>query len=329
MMRRSPLSLLPLVLFALSVAGVRSQVPPPARIVSLVPAVTEMLFAMGAGSLVVGVSSHDAFPPEAAALPRVGALVDPDFERVLSLRPTLVIVYGSQDELIRRLGRAGIEPYRYRHGGLADITSTIRELGRLVGREGAAAGLAAGIETDIDNIRGSVAGRRKPATALIFGRENGTLRGIHASAGVGFLHDMLLAAGGNDVFGDVPRESLQVSVEVLLARQPDVIVEIHPSAGWTPERVVREKAVWSRLSALPAVRDGRVHILADDRLVVPGPRVAEALRLIAGAIHPRAQSGAGRPLPIVLVRVPAVARRIAREPSGHRAASRSPPPLFR
>jgi ABC-type Fe3+-hydroxamate transport system substrate-binding protein len=103
---------------------------------------------------------------------------------------------------------------------------------------------------------------------------------------VGFLHDMLELAGGDDVFGDVARESLLVSAETLLARAPDVIVEIEPAAEWTAARLQQELAVWRRLAAVPAVRDGRVHILAGDRrLVVPGPRVADASRVLAAALH--------------------------------------------
>ena len=85
------------------------------RIISLVPAVTEMLFAIGAGSDLVGVSSFDRLPAEADALPRVGALVDPDFERILTLRPTTVIVYWTQADLISRLERSSISTFIYQH----------------------------------------------------------------------------------------------------------------------------------------------------------------------------------------------------------------------
>ncbi len=269
-----------------SAAVVRPQGAPPRRIVSLVPAVTEMIFAIGGGGDVVGVSSYDAFPPEVAALPKVGALIDPDFERILSLRPDLVILYGSQDELAARLERVHVPAFRYRHAGLADVTATIRAVGTRIGRADAAVALARRLEADIEAIRRATAGRRPPATLLVFGRESGTLRGIHASGGIGFLHDMLVVAGGRDVLDDVARESLQMSVEVVLARAPEVIVEVYPSGGWTNERLARERAVWAGLPALPAVRTGRIHILADDRLLIPGPRVAAAIRMLAETLHP-------------------------------------------
>jgi iron complex transport system substrate-binding protein len=255
------------------------------RIVSLVPAVTEMLFAMGAGDAVAGISSYDRFPPEALKRPKVGGLIDPDFERILSLRPDLVITYGTQSELIDRLRRANIGIYNYEHAGLADITATVRSLGQRIGLSAGSERLAASVERQLAEVRARVAGRPRPRTALIIGRELGTLRGLHASGGVGFLHDILETAGGADVFADVKRQNLQLSTEVLLARAPDVILELHPPEGWTPERLASERAVWQQLPGLPAVRNGRIHVLTDQRLIVPGPRVADAARLFADLLH--------------------------------------------
>jgi iron complex transport system substrate-binding protein len=203
----------------------------PSRVISLVPAVTEMLFAIGAGDAVIAVSSYDTFPPEVKSRPKVGALVDPDFERMLSLRPDLVIVYGSQTDLMSRLDRARISYFEYAHAGLPDITQTIRAVGERVGRGPSANGLADRIERELEEIRRSVAGRPRPKAVLLFGREPGSLRNVYASAGVGFMHDMLELAGGTDIFGDIKRQNVQATTEMLLARAPDVIIEVHPAAG--------------------------------------------------------------------------------------------------
>jgi iron complex transport system substrate-binding protein len=260
----------------------------PTRVISLVPSVTEMIFAMGAGSIVVGVSSYDHFPPDVETLPRLGALVDPDFERILTLRPDLVVVYGSQDDLVRRLDAAHIASFPYQNGGLDNVTATIRRLGDRLGRTADAQRLAARIESGLDRVRQAVAGRPRPRTALIFGREGGSLRGLYASGGVGFLHDLVELAGGDDVFGDVRRENLQVSTEMLLARAPDVVIEIHTSEGWTPARLAEERHVWDALPALPAVRTGRVYLLADNSLSIPGPRVVDIAERFARLLHPEA-----------------------------------------
>ena len=259
----------------------------PSRIISLVPAATEILFALGAGGRVAAVSSFDTFPPEVTKLPRVGALLDPDLEQILSLRPDLVVVYSTQAELRRQLDRAGIPQFLYKHAQLSDVTATVRELGTRAGEADAGARLAGSIESGLEEIRRRVAGREKPRTMLVIGREAGALRGIFVSGGFGFLHDMLEAAGGTNVFSDVARESLQAGTEMVLARRPDVILEIRGSA--LPDAAIHaERQVWRALSSVPAVRTGRIHIIGDARTVVPGPRVAEGTELLARALHPGA-----------------------------------------
>ncbi len=261
--------------------------PAPTRIISLVPAVSEMLFAIGAGPQVVAVSSFDDYPPEVLKLPRVGALLDPDLERILSLRPDLVIVYGSQVDLRRQLERASIPTFVYTHAALADVTATIRQLGARVGREEGAAAASRRIEAKLADIRARVAGRPRPRTLLVFGRDALALRGIYASGGFGFLHDMLTAAGGDNVFADVRQESVQATSELILSRRPDVILELR--AGTLPVEAERQEiAVWQALSSVPAVRTGRIAIISDPRTVVPGPRVAEGTELIARVLHPEA-----------------------------------------
>jgi iron complex transport system substrate-binding protein len=256
----------------------------PERIVSVVPAVTEMLFAVGAGDQLVGVSSFDHYPPAVETRPRVGALIDPDFEKILSLKPDLVIAYGTQADFIAKLAHAHVPTFSYVQGDLADILVAIRALGVRVGHAQDGERAAAGIEQQLAAIRASTVGQPRPRTALVFGRDAGSLRGMYVSGGVGFLHDMLEAAGGTDTFADVRQPSLQASTEVLLARAPAVILELRSNEGWSPARVAEEVAVWNGLPSLPAVRAHHVYLLADDRLLVPGPRVAEGVALMAKAL---------------------------------------------
>lgn len=287
-MRRRCLLAAALLVFAATLTA-RPVAPsaPPTRLISLVPAVTEILFALGAGDSVVGVSSFDRYPPEVAKRARVGALVDPDFERILSLKPDLVFVYGTQSDLIARLERARVAIFRYEHAGLADVTTTIRAIGNRIERADAARALTTQIERELTDVRKRVAGRIRPRTAIVFEREPGTLRGIFASAGIGFMHDLLELAGGTDVFGDIKRQSVQASAELMLARSPEVIIEVYGEAQWSKDRLAGELKVWAGLPGIPAVRNNRVHILVDDRLAVPGPRVGQAAALLANLIHPK------------------------------------------
>ncbi len=259
----------------------------PSRIVSLIPAVTEMLFALGAGPQVIAVSSFDEYPPQVKSLPRVGALLDPDLERMLSLRPDLVIVYESQADFRRQLERASVPVYVYKHAGLPDVLETMTSLGARIGRSTEAAAAVKQIADHLARIRARVKGLPRPRTLAVFGRDALALRGIYASGGVGFVNDMLNAAGGENVFGDVRRQSVQATTELILARRPDVILELR--AGSMAEVLqAKERAVWGALAAVPAVRNHRVAFIIDPRTVVPGPRVAEGTELLARVLHPEA-----------------------------------------
>jgi ABC-type Fe3+-hydroxamate transport system substrate-binding protein len=270
--------LLGLLLLCLALGGPEV----PTRIVSLVPAATEMLFAIGAGPRIVAVSSYDR-EPQVAALPRVGALLDPDVERILSLRPDLVVVYGTQYDLISQLERAGIPRFRYVHGGLPDIFATLEALGARTGNHEAADKLASQLRRQLDAIRARVAGKPRLRTLVVFGRAPGSVRNLFASGGIGFLHDMLVAAGGTDVFADVKRESVQATAETILARAPEVIVELRASDETPPDL-----DAWNLFPAIPAVRDHRVVSLVGSEMVVPGPRVALATERLARVLHPGA-----------------------------------------
>lgn len=261
-------------------------VPPPARIVSIVPAVTEMLFAIGAGPRVVAVSSFNDWPPEARHLPRVGGLLDPDVERIISLRPDLLVLDASQAEVAMKAQAAGIRVYPYKLGGLDNVTKTMRELGKILGREAEANAEAARIESRLAAVRQRVAGLPRPKTLLVFGREAGALRAIDVSGGIGFLHDILQLAGAENVFAAEKREWVRVSVESILAAAPEVVVELHYGYHLTPLRIRTEQAAWSRLSSLPAVRSGRIYLLEGDKFVVPGPRIVEGAEAIAAVVHP-------------------------------------------
>jgi len=258
----------------------------PKRIISIVPNVTEILFAIGAGPQVVGVSTYDVEPPEVRSLPTVGALLDPDTEKIISLKPDLVITYGSQTDLQSQLKSANIPYFDYRHAGLDHIMVTMRALGARTGHADQAEKVASALQASIDAVKKRVAGKPRPKTLLVFGREPGSLRNIYASAGRGFLHDMLIAAGGQDVLQDIEKESAQISTEIILARAPEVILELNAAPRLNDADLKKVVDPWMTLSSVPAVKNKRVIILLGPGLTVPGPRVIEGIRKMEVALHP-------------------------------------------
>jgi iron complex transport system substrate-binding protein len=275
-------SLIAVLLMASVVAHAQTR---PQRIVSIIPATTEMLFAMGVGPRVIGVGNFDRHPPEVLTRTKVGGLIDPDVERIISLKPDLVVVYGTQSDLRMQLDRAGIPVFLYQHAGLPDITQTIRDLGMRVGNAPEGNELAERIEKAISDVRKRVGGRPRPRTLLVFGRDAETLRGIYASGAVGFLNDMLEAAGGANVFGEVKRQSLQATSELVIARAPEVIIEIGAD---TASSKGRNLGAWDALASVPAVKNRRLYLLTGDEMMNPGPRIGQAVRRVAEVLHPEA-----------------------------------------
>jgi iron complex transport system substrate-binding protein len=260
----------------------------PARIVSLVPSVTEMLFAIGAGPRVVGVSSYDRQPPQIAGMTRVGGLLNPDVERIFTLRPDLVVVYATQDDLRAQLARARIAEFAYSNTDLGGVTVTMRQLGKRLGVDAQANRAADDIERHLAAIRSRMAGRGRPRVLLVFGREPRSLRNIDASGGIGFNHDMLEVAGAVNVLADLRRAAVQITSESILKLAPDAILDLHYGDQLPSLDRRAERNVWNQLPAVPAVKTGRVYLLLGDEFVVPGPRIANATEKIARALHPDA-----------------------------------------
>ena len=277
----------PVLLFSCSGAEIpenRSQSEAPKRIVSLVPAVTEMLFALGAGELVVGVSNYDTYPSEVIDLPRVGALLNPDIERIFALQPELVIIYGTQTMLRDRLGTAGIRHYPFLHGPITEILDYMVELGRELHMETEGRRLAEEIRGALAEIRRG-APEKKPRVFLAHSREVGTIGSFYSGGGKSFFNELINIAGGINIFGDIADDSIQPSLEEILARQPEIIIELLPSDKDDPIQIEQRTKDWKILNTLPAVRQRRIHILAGDYLLLIGPRLHLAARRFAEVIR--------------------------------------------
>ena len=242
----------------------------------------------------VGVGDHCFHPPEATAKPRCGGTFDPNFEQMLALRPDLVVVQGRAEKAAAFCRRYGI---RILHVGIEDLDTLYagaRELGRVAGAEGEAERLVARIHADLDAVARRVAGRGRPKVFLCLGRQAGSLRSLFSAGGPTFLTEMLDAAGGGNVLADVAIRYPTVSKEDLVARAPDVILEIRAGATLSDAVCRQLVADWATLPSLPAVRDGRIHVLTDDFLLLPGPRVAQVARRFADVLHPGAEAADGR-----------------------------------
>jgi iron complex transport system substrate-binding protein len=260
----------------------------PQRIIPMAPNLVETVFALGAGDRVVGVSSYTIFPPEAAAKPQVGALFDPNLERIVALDPDLIIIQQKHEKVEALCRERGIALLTVEMVNLRGILEGIREIGARIGDEDDAADLAADILSGIDGVSKSVEGRPRRKVFLCLGRTPGSLKGLFTVGGTSFLSELIGVAGGENIFDDIPRDFPEISVESLNARAPDVIIETYPSQEMSAEMRAQFRKDWNALPDLPAVKEGRIYFLTQDYILLPGPRIVEIARRFAETLHPEA-----------------------------------------
>ncbi|MBI4614765.1 MAG: ABC transporter substrate-binding protein [Planctomycetes bacterium] len=263
----------------------------PQRIVSTARTPTEILFAIGAGDQVAGVCRYCEWPEDAKALPKVGGYYDLDFEALVALSPDLVVLQGGaqvHEELARKIRALGIETLSVEWETVEDVFGAIRELGERTGHAGEARVLATKIGQELDRVRSRVAGLERPSVLVLVAREPGAIRGMTAAGPGTYLGQLLDVAGGTNALAARDAHYPQVSAEELVAAAPDVILEVEAGQDTSEARHREVLELWSVLGSIPAVARGQIHLLAEDYLVVNGPRLGQAARRLAEVLHPEA-----------------------------------------
>jgi iron complex transport system substrate-binding protein len=239
---------------------------PARRIVSLIPASTELLFAIGAGPSLVGRTSYCDYPPAAKAVPDLGDGIKPSIEAVLAQRPDLVVLYnsGQNAAVAGRLRELGIPALRVNTDALSSVDRVALMLGTLTGHRRGADSLAAAFDTALAAVTRPASGRRPKILLLVWEQPPMTIgRGS-------FLHELVERAGGQNLFSDVAASSGVVSIEAVVARDPDLILTTAegPAAFATrPE--------WQ---VVPAIREHRFLRVSGSEFNRPGPRAPAAIR---------------------------------------------------
>jgi iron complex transport system substrate-binding protein len=259
---------------------------PPSRIVSTSPGITEVLFALGLGDRVVGVSTYCRYPAAAASLPKVGTFLRPNAELIARLRPDLAVVNRAGNDVARQLTALGIPSHTVDAAQtLADIYAMIRGLGHAASVEPRAAALVADIDSRLARVRADARTRPARKVLLIVGRSPGSLTDLVAVGRGSYLNELVSIAGGVNVLGgpglpDYPR----ISMETVIRLDPDVIVDAGDMGDTVAEHARRQpltEGLWRQQTLLTAPRRGAAHAVTSDAFVVPGPRVVEAAETLA------------------------------------------------
>lgn len=256
------------------------------RVITLTPSLTELVFALGAGDRLVGVSDFCDYPDAAKRLPRVGSFLAPAIERILSLQPDLVLLDGVQGDAATMLKQAGTHAVAVPMQDLAQVRASFTTVAAELGdRHAQARALLTDLDRQLAELSSRVSAKPKRKTLFVVDRQIGSLRGLVAAGPNSYIDELLRLAGGQNIFADMAPRYAKVALETIEERQPDVILDaVHTDPAGAAARL----ADWQELRSIAAVRDGRVHILANRMFVTPGPRLAEALRQLAALLHPPA-----------------------------------------
>jgi iron complex transport system substrate-binding protein len=263
----------------------------PKRIVSTSPSITETLFALGLGERVVGVSTYCHSPSGVLTLPKIGAFIKPDPEKIAMLRPDLVIVQKakSPQPLPDRLAALHINYAEVEPGSLAEIYTMIRDIGRVTATQAQADALVAKIRGRLGAFRAEArAAGEPPSVLLIVGRDPGQLNNLVGAAPGAYLDELIGIAGGRNVLADSKLSYPRISIETVVRTDPEVILDAGAMGttqndGSKGESELRRP--WLLHRELRAVRTGMVFGLTSEALLVPGPRVVEAVEILAKPIR--------------------------------------------
>ena len=247
----------------------------PRRIVSLNPATTELLFALGAGDRVVGRTQYDLWPDSARLVPSVGAGMQPNLEAVLGRKPDLVIMYasGSDRGAAERLTAAGVTTAAFRMDKIADFARVTMLLGRLIADTVRARAVVDSVTTTLDRVRRATDTLPRPTVFLHVWEKP-----LMTIGGGSFLSELVTIAGGRNIYESLPAPSPVITLEDVLARNPQIVL-VGP--------IERARMLASdRWRTLPAVKNGRVLAYDTNLVARPSVKLGEAAVSLAKLFHP-------------------------------------------
>ncbi|NOR11811.1 MAG: ABC transporter substrate-binding protein [Candidatus Aminicenantes bacterium] len=260
------------------------------RIICAAPSVTEIVFALGIGERVVGISDFSTYPPEVRTIPRIGGLINPNKEKITSLQPDLLIIQGQNESLARFCREHKIRFLSIEINSLEDIWAAIHTIGQTLRAEKNASALIQKIKADLQEIKGRIHNLPPKKVFLTLGHTPGDLTGLMTTGPGTFLHELVSVAGGENIFSDATGLYPQISKESLVKRQPEVIIEALPG-GIPEEKLKLLEKDWLQFPMLPAVQSGNIHYLTEDFLLIPSVRIAQTVRRFAKIFHPEAFRG--------------------------------------
>lgn len=260
----------------------------PQRIVGLAPSTVEVLYELGLGDRVVGVSRYCTYPPEALEKPKIGGFVDVDFEMLVSLQPDCVVMVDSQHSLLEKMHQLGMRTVSAEHASVDGIIQSFKKIGKACGKEQEAIEKANRMQAHVDATRQRLDGGVRPRVLVCIERDPDSPRPdrVIAAGSGGFHRELIDIAGGVNAYqGKIAYPVL--SREKLLHLNPDVIIDLVRDETFQKYKEEKLLKQWYAFGELNAVKNNRVVIIAGNQHLIPGPRFLKTLDAMAEAIHPK------------------------------------------
>ena len=248
---------------------------------------TEIIFALGCGDRIVGISEYTTYPPEALTLPVIGSAITPNKEKLLTLHPDIIIGQGKQASIVDFCKLYKIRCVSLDMDNMSDVYTSIQALADILQEQERGNMLVASIKQQIIATQSKLAGIKPRKVLFLFGRQPGDLTGLTTIGPGSFLDELITIAGGNNIFSDARGPYPQISKESLVMRAPEIIMELHPS-GVSKEKAKSLHADWTRLPPMPATKSDNIYYMTNNYLLIPGPRMGMTVKRFAETIHPEA-----------------------------------------
>lgn len=246
----------------------------PQRIISLSPNLTEMIYDMGAQDQLVGDTDYCKFPADAQKKEKIGGWVNPNFEKIVSLKPDLVIALKFHDKAVNTLKKLQIPVVVLNCDSVEDILAAYTELGKMIGHEAQAKTARQALEKRLVKIKKRAKGQKPLSILFVVGRTPGTLDQIYGVGKKNFIDELIQMAGGVNVLEDTMTGYPLVSKEELIKRNPDVIVDSVLSHE-LKARQVETQSAWNQMPILKAVKNKQVYYFLDEDFLIPGPSMVK------------------------------------------------------
>ena len=252
----------------------------PRRIVSLAPGITETLYELGLDDKIVGVTSYCNWPPRARQKPRIGGFTNPSIEKIVSLKPDLIIATadGNGKDTVNQLERIGLAVYVTNPSDTDRILKSILHIGEITDKINVAGKLVEKLQKRLDNIATQTQNKRKPRVFFQIGLEPV----ITAGRGT-LISEAIGIAGGINIAGNDAARYPRYSAEGIMAGSPDIILFAPMSNDKEFEAV---KSYWQKLAQIPAIKNNKIYLIDTDLISRASPRIFDAIETMALIFHP-------------------------------------------